>query len=388
MQQKSCATPAFLPAFTYYGGHLHLQTDAAQSRLEGMNAFAEKIQSYLNEHYADDEWPSLRHQAAEWATTMPLQGLKILDATPIYRNTLAKFMVLLAAGAEVYVPERTLMPRNPHIAAMLPEFGIRTAAKDDIFDMILDCAGSCAHLMPRLGYAELTRSGVPAYERTKRPVIVADSGLIKKIETGLGTGESLFRALEQLGYADFAGRHIAVVGYGKVGRGIVHYARRHEMEVTVIDTVDKSAELPDGVHFVDVHDHAALNDCAAHAWCLVTATGKFNALHNRLDVETVMNHPILLANMGIDDEFGTKIPKSRVLNQKKPLNFILEEPTRMCFIETTMALHNACALELLTADLPRRCMPPPPDVEEKLIHIASTQGCRELHHLRLYLGTM
>ena len=100
-----------------------------------------------------------------------------------------------------------------------------------------------------------------------------------------------------------------------------------------------------------------------------------------------MNHPILLANMGIDDEFGTKIPKTRVLNQKKPLNFILEEPTRMCFIETTMALHNACALELLTADLPRRCMPPPSDVEEKLIHIASTQGCRELHHLRLYLGT-
>ena len=46
----------------------------------------------------------------------------------------------------------------------------------------------------------------------------------------------------------------------------------------------------------------------------------------------------------------------------------------MRFIETTMALHNACALELLTADLPKHCMPPAPDVEERLLQIASTRG--------------
>lgn len=343
-----------------------------------MNAYADKIRDYLNQYYAEDEWPTLRWQAEEWAKTRPLAGLKLLDATPIYRNTLAKFMALIAAGAEVYIPKRSLLPRDEAIVKLLPDFNIRTADRDDTFDIILDCAGGFAHLTPRLGYTELTRSGVPAYERTKRPVIVADSGIIKKIETGLGTGESLFRALSQLGYQDFKDKHMAVVGYGKVGKGIVHYAQLHHMEVTVIDSDDKRAELPGGVHFINVKQTSELNACAAKAWCMVTATGKFNALHNRLDSSTVFNHPILLANMGIDDEFGTKIPKSRVLNDKKPLNFILEEPTRMCFIETTMALHNACALELLMADLPHRCLPPPADVEERLLHIATTYGCEEM----------
>ena len=344
------------------------------------------LQLFLDEHYAADEWPTLRWQAEEWAKTRPLAGLKLLDATPIYRNTLAKFMALLAAGADLYVPARTLMPRNAEIAALLPGFGIKTASKEDSFDIILDCAGSCAHLMPELGYTELTRSGVPAYERTKRPVIVADSGIIKRIETGLGTGESFFRALAQLGHTELEGRHLAVVGYGKVGRGIVHYARRHNMKITVIDTVDKTDELPEYAEYVDVRDTESLNRCAAQAWCLVTATGKYNALHNRLDAATVLNNPTLLANMGVDDEFGTKIPRNRVLNEKKPLNFILEEPTRMCFIETTMALHNACAVELLTADLPRRCLTPPTDVEDRLLNIATTQGCREMQHLHLFLG--
>lgn len=351
-----------------------------------MNENARKIATYLERYYEADEWPTLRRQAEEWAEFLPLQGLKLLDATPIYRNTLAKYMALCAAGAELYIPAKSPLPRDAGIVRLLPEFGINTAAKGDTFDIILDCAGSCAHRLPTLGYAELTRSGVAAYERTKRPVIVADSGIIKRIETGLGTGESFFRALRQLGYSDVDGRQICIVGYGKVGKGLVHYARRHNMKVCVVDTADVSASLPEGVEYVDVHNSDALNLCAAQSWCMVTATGKFNALHNRLQAATVLNNPILLANMGVDDEFGTKIPPSRVLNNKKPLNFILEEPTRMCFIETTMALHNACALELLTADLPNRCLPPPQDVEERLLHIATTEGCKEMRHVHLFLG--
>ena len=35
---------------------------------------------------------------------------------------------------------------------------------------------------------------------------------------------------------------------------------------------------------------------------------------------------------------------------------------------------NACALELLTADLPHRCLLPPPDVEEALLAVACSRG--------------
>lgn len=352
-----------------------------------MNANAQRIKEYLSEFYPAEEWPTLLHQAEEWAATTPLTGLRVLDASPVFRNTLGKFMALLAAGAEVFVPHRTNMPSDPAIRAMLPEFGIATAEKgQNDFDIVLDCAAQCSRYTPNLGYAELTRSGVPVYERARRPVIVADAGRIKKIETTLGTGESFFRALHQLGYTDLEGRRLLVVGYGKVGRGIVHYARKHGMNIMVADLDDKAGELPGDVGFVNVNDREDLNDTVLHAWCVVTATGRINALHNRLDAPAIIASPVLLANMGIDDEFGTKIPPHRVLNNKKPLNFILDEPTRMCFIETTMALHNACALELLTADLPAACMPPAPDVEERLLHIATTCGTGELRHLHLLLG--
>lgn len=352
-----------------------------------MNASAQRLKEYLLAYYPPNEWPTLLHQAEDWAATEPLAGLRILDASPIFRNTLGKFMALLASGADVYVPHRSNMPSDPAIVSMLADFGIRTANKgQNDFDIVLDCAAQCVRCTPTLGYAELTRSGVPIYERARRPVIVADAGRIKRVETTLGTGESFFRALAQLGYDELEGRRLLVVGYGKVGRGLVHYARKHGMKVMVADVEDKSGELPGDVGFVNVNDREDLNDTVLHAWCVVTATGRINALHNKLDAPAVIASPVLLANMGIDDEFGTKIPPHRVLNDKKPLNFILSEPTRMCFIETTMALHNACALELLTPDLPNHCISPAPDVEERLLNIAATHGCGELRHLHLLLG--
>ncbi|MBR5895869.1 MAG: hypothetical protein IKZ13_10045 [Akkermansia sp.] len=352
-----------------------------------MNTNAERLRDYVLGLYPAEEWPTLLHQAEEWAATQPLAGLRVLDASPIFRNTLGKYVALLAAGAKVFIPARTNMPSDPEVIRLLPDFGIETAEKgQNDFDIILDCAGQCARLTPTLGYAELTRSGVPIYERTCRPVIVADDSRIKRVETTLGTGESFFRAMAQLGYNDLSERRLLVVGYGKVGRGLVHYARKHGMKVMVADLTDKAGELPGDVGFVNVNDREDLNDTILHAWCVVTATGRINALHNRLDTAAIISSPVLLANMGVDDEYGTKIPPHRVLNNKKPLNFILDEPTRMCFIETTMALHNACALELLTADLPNRCMPPAPDVEERLLHIATTRGAGELRHLHLLLG--
>ncbi len=341
-----------------------------------MNGNAQRIKKYLLGYYPQNEWPTLLYQAEEWSQSKPLEGLRILDATPLYRNTLAKFMPLLAAGAELFVPAKCRMPFDPGIRAMLSDFGIRQASKSDAvdFDIILDCAGQCTRLTPTLGYCELTRSGVPRYERARRPVFLADDSRIKRIETILGTGDSFFRALEQLGYGDVAGRRLLVVGYGKVGRGIVHYACKYGMKVTVADIADKSGELPGDVNFVSVNDMENFNEAILHAWCMVTVTGRISALRHKLHAAAIIDSPVLLANMGVEDEFGSQIPESRVLNCKHPLNFILDEPTRMRFIEATMALHNACGLDLLTQDLPPHCLPPCPDVEEQLLAVALGRG--------------
>ena len=340
-----------------------------------MNAYAEKIRDFLSSYYTPEEWPTLLWQAEEWSQSRPLEGLRVLDGTPLYRNTLGKFMALLAAGAEVWVPERPGMPYDAAIMQMLPELGIRKAPRSmDDFDMVLDCSGQFCELHPRLGFAELTRTGVHRYVHPHHPVILADSGRIKRIETVLGTGESFFRALAQLGHTDLAGKPLLIVGFGKVGRGVLYYALKNKMRVCVADVVDKSAELPGNVAFIDANDVDTLNAAIAASWCTVTVTGHIAALRRVLRPSVVVPSPALLANLGVEDEYGAVIPENRVLNQKKPLNFMLEEPTSMRFIETTMALHNACALELLTADLPHSCLLPPPDVEERLLNVACSRG--------------
>lgn len=66
-----------------------------------------------------------------------------------------------------------------------------------------------------------------------------------------------------------------------------------------------------------------------------------------------MNGPALIANMGVEDEFGPEVPAERVLNAKSPLNFVLEEPTHLKYIDPTMALDNYGALEVLGGALLR-----------------------------------
>lgn len=339
-----------------------------------MNAQVANLKAYLLQHYAAEEWPTLLEQTESWSESRPLEGLTILDATPIFHNTLAKHLALLAAGAELLLPNKPALC-DPEALRVAESFGIRRAEKGRAdFDIILDCAGQFNRLHPRLGFCELTRSGVARLERVHHPVFVVDSGRIKRIETQLGTGNGFFRALEKLGHTDMAGKSLVVVGYGKVGRGVVNYALERRMRVTVADIRDVREEIPEGVRYVGMDDSEALTAAITRSWCTVTCSGKINALRRRIDASAVHNSPALLANLGVEDEFGSDIAPARVLNRKAPLNFILEEPTAMCFIETTMALHNACALELLTADLPHHLMPPPSDVEERLLHIAATRG--------------
>ena len=47
--------------------------------------------------------------------------------------------------------------------------------------------------------------------------------------------------------------------------------------------------------------------------------------------------------MGVEDEYGETFPADRVLNGKRPLNFLLEEPTQLRYIDATFALHRALA---------------------------------------------
>lgn len=339
------------------------------------------LASRVAQAYASNEYPVLLNQFEVWKNTRPLAGLRILDATPVFENTLAKHAVLLAAGAELTVGIDDVMPRNNEVVRYLRSVGIPVVEPKEVktsraFDLVLDCAAAFAKLKPRIGFVELTRSGVSKYADKSCPVYVADSGRIKRIETCLGTGESYFRAMAQLGYSQWQGKSIVIFGSGKVGSGLITYAHRYGCRITVVtrpgDITDRIRVLCDAV--IDASDGIAIAEAVSQANAVVTATGVPSAATAACPADVFIRSKALLANMGVEDEFGAGVPAGRVLEAKRPLNFILKDPTLMKYIDATMALHNEGAVVLASKKMPAGLIEPDASTEERLLSICREKG--------------
>lgn len=329
--------------------------------------------------YADKEYPVGRYQAKLWVQTSPLAGLRVLDATPIFQNTISKYISLIQAGADLVVGLSDIMPKDEEVVAWLKSLGVPVVTPEDNFgavDLILDCAGAFSRLTPSIGYVELTRSGVYQYEHAVKPVFIADGGRIKRIETCLGTGESYFRALTQLGYGNFKGKSIVIFGSGKVGTGLITYAHKYGCRVTVVtrpqDVSDVVRKLSDVI--IAAGDSPAIRLAVLGADYVVTATGVADALAQTCPAEVFMQSKAVVANMGVEDEFGAALPADRVLEAKHPVNFILKDPTLMKYIDATMALHNAGAVWLSEHRDARGLIDPPAELEKELLDVCRRDG--------------
>ena len=341
----------------------------------------QRINAVIENAYAKTDFPALNYQTETWARTRPLAGLRLIDASPIFRNTLTKYRALIAAGAQVSVGLTNLFPHDPKVKQLLEAAGIPVVRNDGPrfeVDLILDNAGSFSAWTPRLGYVELTRSGAEKYAAAAKPVFFADGGRIKRIETCLGTGEGFYRAMEQLGHSDWAGKKLVVFGSGKVGSGLVFYAKQKGAHVTVISDPDSATPLvrsrADAI--IDFRDEAAAAAAVNAAFAAVSATGVCCAHDHGTLPEALVRSPALLANMGVEDEFGPRVPDERVLGKKKSLNFFLEEPTHLRYIDATLALHNAGALFLAAnaGTLAPGLITPPDSVEEEILRVTREQG--------------
>ncbi|MCF0176653.1 MAG: adenosylhomocysteinase [Bacteroidales bacterium] len=338
------------------------------------------INSVIAANYSENEFPACMDQTRRWSVNRPLEGLTVLDVTPIFRNTLVKHRALIAAGARLIVGRSSMIPCDEKIVRLLSDNGIRVVDSSEgqagEVDFVMDCAGAFNHWKPKVGYVELTKSGVSRYEGCDRPVFVADSGRIKKIETSFGTGESYFRAMKQLGYSLPAESKIVIFGSGKVGTGLLAYASRNGLKPTVVtmpETVNGTTRsLADEI--VDCNEIERVAAVVADAFAVVTATGVAGALSHPVLVEALEKSGAVIANMGVEDEFGPGMPAERVLEGKKPLNFILEEPTHLKYIDATMALHNEGAIHLLEHPEAEGLIDPPAEMEEKLLNITCERG--------------
>lgn len=303
------------------------------------------------------DYPALAAQAQRWRETRPLDRFRVLCGTPLFLNTLAQYAALLEGGADIAVVYSDDLGYDPAIPDFLAGIGIRTchgaeeAASAGPFDAVLDCGALNRDIPVRLGYCELTRSGVHIYEANlpDKPVFAADSGRIKSIETVLGTGDGCLRGLRHIG-ANPAGKTVLLFGHGRVGRGIEYSLTQAGATLRIVDPAQGRVFTPDLLNGADI---------------VISATGIRDALAPF--AQLLLDSGALLVNMGADDEFGPDIPPDRAVNRKRPVNFMLTEPTSTRYIDPTLALHSAGIIELMHGTAEPGILTPSAQVEDFIL---------------------
>ncbi|AQQ08843.1 S-adenosyl-L-homocysteine hydrolase [Sedimentisphaera cyanobacteriorum] len=329
----------------------------------------------LESSYRSDEFVCLLSQYENWKTSQPLKGLRILEGSPVFRNTCPKIAALLAAGAEVTVGLHENCPYNPQVVGMLEDMGLEVRSGTDLkqdFDIILDCAGAYHQLDARLGFAELTKSGEYYYTNSSKPCFCVDSSIIKYFEDYLGTADGLMRSLEEK-ELPVSGKTYLVFGCGKVGAGICRRLTDEGAEVVLVEDESRKEQFEYPV--IDFKDKGSVHEAAAEADFIVTVTGIKGVISKSYDADVFTSSRAFLINMGAEDEYGPDIPPYRVLNEKKPLNFILGEPTRLRYIDATLALHNYGAFVLQRSEFHSGLVSPPDDIERMLIKQTIAGSC-------------
>jgi len=333
----------------------------------------DKLLKEVVRNYSKKSYPCLYEQFLSFKKTKPLKGVKILHAAPIFKNSLPKLLPLIVSEAVLHMIVPRFLPFDPRVVQYLQDIGmpfLKKPSSKENFDIFMDCSGSLAEFQPKLGAVELTRSGVDYYLNKKYPVYSVDHSEIKAIEDQYGTSDGFIRAMERLGLNQYSKYRFMVFGYGKVGSGIVKKLERQEVKaITIIDKANV---------FSRIKEHPTV-DCCKKADVLrlldqvdfvVTATGVKHVIQDNYGAEKFIASRARLINMGAEDEYGPAFPEKRVENNKKPLNFLLEEPTRLEFLDPVFALYNECAALLAQKDrLANGIHPPPKETEEKIIKI-------------------
>jgi hypothetical protein len=80
--------------------------------------------------------------------------------------------------------------------------------------------------------------------------------------------------------------------------------------------------------------------------CAITATGVKNCISQHLSLSHF--HTVeYLVNMGTHDEWGPSFPKDRILFNKRPLNFMLDYPTKVCYLDPIFAVLACATIDIM-----------------------------------------
>ncbi|WP_282605714.1 NAD(P)-dependent oxidoreductase [Pelagibius sp. Alg239-R121] len=310
--------------------------------------------------FPEHEIPFLQSAKKRLERARPYEGLKILHNIPLTMESLHKVHALLLGGAEISVTSPSFMEPKADAIAVMKAAGVPVLLANDPLpsevDVTLDCAGELIdRVTPRIGAVELTGTGTQRYlARTdlNYPVISVDQSSVKNLEALLGTGDAFVRAFVELTGESLKARSVMLFGFGKVGQGIAHALAPSHCQVTIVETdphkIGRASRA--GYVCIDGADRASVEQAAREAFVVVTATGRKGIVSELYD-PTAFRNAAYLANMGGEDEFGSAFSASEIMVEKKPINFAIDHPTQIRYLDPVFHAHNLGIELLLFANL-------------------------------------
>jgi adenosylhomocysteinase len=364
------------------------------------------------------EWmPVLRGVRDRLADEGSLRGRRLAVILPLEPKTAYLAAALGEAGAEVSVAFQGVMVHDD-VAAGLAARGVEVFARhgstpdeelrffEEVLarrpEVVIDDRAAVIRLAHTthtealddlLGASEETTTGVltlramEADGALKVPCIAANDARSKFLfDNRYGTGQSTVTAIMDATNLLVAGKRVAVVGYGWVGKGVARRARGLNARVIVCE-VDPFAALEayhDGFEVMPVADACDVADIA------ITATGTRDALPLAA-IERLKNGAILANTGAVDDEFDVTKLRERALETRTVRThveeFVLDEDRSVFVVgagvvvnlsageghaieimDLTFALQALCAHHLLlhAHELSPGVYPVPTDIDEEV----------------------
>jgi adenosylhomocysteinase len=243
-------------------------------------------------------FPILPALGNHWAATRPWEGQTIglnLHVTPL---TAALVNELALGGANCVLSAVSAATTDAGTVELLRNQGVEVHTGGDLEDrhlQVLDhgpsllvdagfdlCGALLAHRKGQIqrirGAIEMSRSGIAKLRSgppVPFPVVNINDGRLKDaVENRHGVGEGIWQAVSLLTGMHLAGRRVAIVGYGPVGRGLAAYARAAGCVVEVVES-DPVRRL--FAHY-DGFATPPLEDAVTRVRIVVTATGHAGVL--------------------------------------------------------------------------------------------------------------
>lgn len=256
-----------------------------------------------------------------------LRGVRVAVVVHLEAKTAFLATVLADAGAEVIVTGSNPRTTRADVVAALAERGMTVvatagadyerweaellAAADHEPQYVIDDGAELITRMERhrpdlfaqlRGVSEETTTGTARLHamagagRLPFPALTANNARCKHLfDNVYGTGQTTLQAMLRMTNRQIAGAHVAVIGYGFVGRGIARYARAMGARTYVMET-DPVRALE--AH-MDGHVVGSASDVLPAATMVVTATGGVRAI-GAADLP-LLRHDVVLANAGHHD---------------------------------------------------------------------------------------